>query len=176
MWWCGIIGNKSCGTKSHLISGSRGTYFRVTPADVQANEHRPVQGNLALRNRMPIGGSTMECPTCKTHNPEGAKFCFNCGTTLAIDCRNCGTRLMANARFCFNCGTPVGSPSPTTAQRAEQVSSAEHPVPGKSEPASARHSAFRHSIHCRPRSRYISCSPATVYPQRIAQQVGNGPR
>ena len=77
----------------------------------------------------------MECPTCKTHNPEGAKFCFNCGTTLAINCRNCGTRLLANARFCFNCGTPVATPSPDNAQ----TPSTEYPVPGKNEPVSSRH-------------------------------------
>ncbi len=81
----------------------------------------------------------MECPTCKTHNPEGAKFCFNCGTTLAIDCRNCGTRLLANARFCFNCGTPVAMPSPATAQTTVQTPSTEYPVPGKNEPVSGRH-------------------------------------
>ncbi|MEP6773970.1 MAG: adenylate/guanylate cyclase domain-containing protein [Chloroflexota bacterium] len=72
----------------------------------------------------------MECPTCKTHNPEGAKFCFNCGTTLAINCRNCGTRLLANARFCFNCGTPVATSSPAT---AVQTPSTEYPVPGEKE-------------------------------------------
>src|SRR6266576_3781743 len=49
----------------------------------------------------------MECPNCKTQNPEGARFCFNCGTTLQIACRNCGTGLVPGAKFCFNCGTPV---------------------------------------------------------------------
>ena len=24
----------------------------------------------------------MECPNCRTANPEGAKFCLNCGTSL----------------------------------------------------------------------------------------------
>src|SRR5436305_14094031 len=51
----------------------------------------------------------MNCPNCQTHKPEGAKFCFNCGTALAITCRNCGTQLMPKAKFCFNCGTPVAT-------------------------------------------------------------------
>src|SRR6478672_851130 len=94
-----------------------------------------------LRTHMTTGGSKMECPTCQTHNPEGAKFCFNCGTTLAIDCRNCGTRLTANARFCFNCGTPVATPSPASAQPAEQGPGSKPPSPGQNEPISTRHSA-----------------------------------
>ncbi len=51
----------------------------------------------------------MECPNCKTRNPEGARFCFNCGAPLPIACRNCGTSLVQGAKFCFNCGTPVVS-------------------------------------------------------------------
>jgi len=46
----------------------------------------------------------MNCPNCETQNPEGARFCFNCGTTLALECSNCGTNLPAEAKFCFNCG------------------------------------------------------------------------
>ena len=46
----------------------------------------------------------MKCPNCETQNPEDARFCFNCGTTLALECSNCGTTLPAKAKFCFNCG------------------------------------------------------------------------
>jgi class 3 adenylate cyclase/tetratricopeptide (TPR) repeat protein len=40
-------------------------------------------------------------------NPEGAKFCLNCGTALAAACSNCGTQLAPGAKFCHNCGRPV---------------------------------------------------------------------
>ena len=46
----------------------------------------------------------MNCPECQTENPTGARFCMNCGTSLALTCPNCGTSLPAGARFCFNCG------------------------------------------------------------------------
>jgi predicted ATPase/class 3 adenylate cyclase len=46
----------------------------------------------------------MDCPKCATQNPDGARFCFNCGSELALKCSNCGTDLPAEARFCFNCG------------------------------------------------------------------------
>lgn len=53
----------------------------------------------------------MNCPRCATENPEGAKFCFNCGQTLAVKCPECGTNLPANAKFCFNCGHQMGAPA-----------------------------------------------------------------
>lgn len=55
----------------------------------------------------------MNCPTCQTANPTGAKFCLNCGTALPAACTNCGTALPAGAKFCFNCGQPVAAPVTT---------------------------------------------------------------
>ncbi len=51
----------------------------------------------------------MKCPNCSNENPAQAKFCFNCGHSLAqARCTNCGSELPPNARFCMNCGQPVG--------------------------------------------------------------------
>ncbi len=44
------------------------------------------------------------CANCGTTNPDGAKFCLNCGTKLAQICPACGTELPADAKFCLNCG------------------------------------------------------------------------
>jgi class 3 adenylate cyclase/tetratricopeptide (TPR) repeat protein len=49
----------------------------------------------------------MNCPTCQTHNPAGARFCFHCGTALPQTCRHCGASLQPEARFCHNCGQAV---------------------------------------------------------------------
>ena len=46
----------------------------------------------------------MNCPTCQTPNPDGAKFCLNCGTAFSFACPNCQAELPAQAKFCFNCG------------------------------------------------------------------------
>ncbi len=66
----------------------------------------------------------MQCPNCQTENPEGARFCFNCGTALAQSCKNCGTNLPAGAKFCFNCGQATGTaaPSQSTSPPAPPVS------------------------------------------------------
>lgn len=58
----------------------------------------------------------MKCANCQTLNPQGARFCLNCGTAFSSTCSNCGSDLPADARFCINCGQPVGaagSPSMT---------------------------------------------------------------
>ena len=65
----------------------------------------------------------MNCPSCQTANPDGAKFCFNCGAALALTCSHCGAPLPAGAKFCSNCGTKVGD---STAARA----GLEAPPPG----------------------------------------------
>lgn len=61
-----------------------------------------------------------ECPECGSKNPEGAKFCFDCGAKLPeiIDvdacevepeekryCKSCGAELAAGKKFCSECGT-----------------------------------------------------------------------
>jgi class 3 adenylate cyclase len=53
----------------------------------------------------------MDCPRCATANPEGAKFCLNCGTALAMACPQCGAVLTPRARFCTECGARVVPPT-----------------------------------------------------------------
>ena len=56
----------------------------------------------------------MECPGCRTENPEGAKFCMNCGEKLVLTCTECGTELPAKAKFCYECGANISeTPSST---------------------------------------------------------------
>ncbi|MFN2213307.1 MAG: AAA family ATPase [Anaerolineales bacterium] len=49
----------------------------------------------------------MRCPDCQTDNPEGARFCLNCGRIMKRRCTNCQADLQAEARFCMYCGQPV---------------------------------------------------------------------
>lgn len=59
----------------------------------------------------------MNCPNCQYNNPDGARFCSNCGAPLSLTCSNCGASLQPGARFCHQCGQPVpavgASPPPT---------------------------------------------------------------
>ncbi len=51
----------------------------------------------------------MLCPACSTTNPEGAKFCLNCGARLEQPCRYCGATLAPDAKYCHSCGRPVSA-------------------------------------------------------------------
>jgi len=54
------------------------------------------------------------CSACGQGNqPEGAKFCSECGAGLTADgCATCGATLLPSAKFCSECGTPRGSAVP----------------------------------------------------------------
>ncbi|MEW5988481.1 MAG: adenylate/guanylate cyclase domain-containing protein, partial [Chloroflexota bacterium] len=63
----------------------------------------------------------MECPRCQTVNPDGAKFCLNCGTALVVACPNCRTPLPAGAKFCFNCGHKLSVTSGQLSVASDQL-------------------------------------------------------
>lgn len=46
----------------------------------------------------------MQCPSCRTENREGAKFCVNCGRGLALACPACGSSYQQGDLFCAECG------------------------------------------------------------------------
>lgn len=83
----------------------------------------------------------MRCLNCQTENPEGAKFCFNCGHPMPVACQNCGTPLKPQAKFCHNCGHPVETPLPTPAPQP-QVSAIVETQPPAATPASFATPAF----------------------------------
>jgi class 3 adenylate cyclase/tetratricopeptide (TPR) repeat protein len=49
------------------------------------------------------------CASCGSENIPGAKFCNECGTTLAYGCPNCGAVNKPGAKFCNECGTTLGT-------------------------------------------------------------------
>ena len=53
----------------------------------------------------------MLCPRCSRENPQGSKFCLDCGAPLSSACSRCGHELPPGSRFCNACGTPVEQPS-----------------------------------------------------------------
>jgi class 3 adenylate cyclase/tetratricopeptide (TPR) repeat protein len=60
----------------------------------------------------------MKCPRCQAENRAGAKFCEDCGASLATPCRACGAELTPGKKFCGECGAPTSSDKP--AERSER--------------------------------------------------------
>jgi len=54
----------------------------------------------------------MKCPKCQYENPEGAKFCRDCGTSLEKDiiCPNCGSSHPPGSKYCIDCGHDLSKP------------------------------------------------------------------
>lgn len=65
----------------------------------------------------------MQCPHCNYTNPDGAKFCDECGAKLERTCPSCGKSNPPVNKFCYECGsrladseagTPASSPGFTS--------------------------------------------------------------
>ncbi len=48
----------------------------------------------------------MKCPRCQTENPEGMKFCGECGTKIERICPSCNVSNPPQFKFCGGCGRP----------------------------------------------------------------------
>ncbi|RDK10287.1 adenylate/guanylate cyclase domain-containing protein [Cupriavidus lacunae] len=53
----------------------------------------------------------MRCTSCGSDNPDGARFCKECGARLARRCPNCGHEAGAADKFCTECGASFTSPA-----------------------------------------------------------------
>jgi hypothetical protein len=51
-----------------------------------------------------VSNDILVCPECHTENPEGARFCGNCGKVLSEACPKCGIQVMFYEKFCPQCG------------------------------------------------------------------------
>ena len=58
----------------------------------------------------------MQCLQCHADNEPHAKFCADCGASLAPSCRRCAGPLPPTARFCPECAEPTGA-RPTEGSR-----------------------------------------------------------
>ncbi len=69
----------------------------------------------------------MRCESCGSENPEGLKFCNECGTLFKARCGSCGFENQPRAKFCGDCGQPL-SPPPAVSQSVPQVASSPAPL------------------------------------------------
>ena len=52
----------------------------------------------------------MKCPKCQFDNPEGSKFCNECGNKLELVCPECGKVNPLGSKFCNECGHDLRKP------------------------------------------------------------------
>src|SRR5262245_6463093 len=72
----------------------------------------------------------MHCPSCGFENPEGLKFCHECGVPLQNRCLRCGSENPLPAKFCGECGMALKeqplAPAPRDQATKEGVSATPH--------------------------------------------------
>ena len=71
----------------------------------------------------------MQCPLCRHENPAHAKFCLECGTSLALICASCGTDLPPGSKFCLECGHRLAVPGVPSAPEPSPYASPETYTP-----------------------------------------------
>jgi predicted ATPase/class 3 adenylate cyclase len=68
----------------------------------------------------------MKCPKCQFENPEGKKFCQECGSRLSWICPNCKSANLPTGKFCGDCGYKLEQPSETPKQIPPSDSERKH--------------------------------------------------
>jgi len=60
----------------------------------------------------------MKCPHCQSENPDGVKFCGECGRSLSIEltCPQCGHNNPQSVKFCHECGHTLVEQAPVPAK------------------------------------------------------------
>ena len=49
----------------------------------------------------------MKCSRCQAANPDGKRFCGDCGASLSLVCHTCGATSPEGKRFCGECGAAL---------------------------------------------------------------------
>ena len=60
----------------------------------------------------------MKCKKCDFENPDGAKFCNECGSKIELACPKCSKVNPAGSKFCNECGNNLTNSS-TAAESSE---------------------------------------------------------
>ncbi len=81
-------------------------------ADAQAKLQATQQEQQAAAKAREDLENACRCPACDHINPEGVRFCQECGAKLGASgkahCSGCGLDNPPGTRFCGGCGTKIG--------------------------------------------------------------------
>jgi class 3 adenylate cyclase/predicted ATPase len=72
----------------------------------------------------------MICAKCKTENPEGLKFCTECGAAFGALCPACGFGNLPAAKFCGQCGAPLSAAAGLSANKSGEATVRKADAPG----------------------------------------------
>ncbi|CAN7765966.1 zinc ribbon domain-containing protein [Pseudorhodoferax sp. LjRoot39] len=77
--------------------------------------HRSGEGHHGYDNKHGRGhapspqAAGIACPSCRAANAASARFCQQCGASLApVGCAGCSAPMQPGAKFCAQCGRSSG--------------------------------------------------------------------
>lgn len=83
--------------------------IRSNMAEAEATLNEAKQAQEQAEAAKAADDAVGRCSSCGHKNPEGIKFCQECGGKLgAVFCTGCGATLAAGTRFCGECGASQG--------------------------------------------------------------------
>ena len=97
---------------SDMMEASKQNPTILTPGPL-INRGFPMEPTVNVTNVSPPGPAPVapasSCPSCKAAVQGGAKFCPNCGTSLALNpqCPGCRSPVEPAWKHCPNCGNPL---------------------------------------------------------------------
>lgn len=96
----GDTANKLRLVQSNLVSAKEALNVTKTEQDAAKAQQE------AQRKAEEEAAAALCCPSCGYSNPEGTKFCQECGAKMgASSCASCGAALQPGTRFCGECGS-----------------------------------------------------------------------
>ena len=66
----------------------------------------------------------MRCSSCGSNNPDGKRFCADCGSELNEPCPKCGSENPIGKKFCGDCGAALVVNAQPDELRPHRVASA----------------------------------------------------
>ena len=106
--------------RGEVVGAAKGRARSPPTTGLDPNNVRPRVSHGVLQPRDTVAGRVpdMTCSSCGQDNPEGMKFCGECGSALSPECSQCGFRNPPTFKFCGECGaalvgmTAKASPAP----------------------------------------------------------------
>ena len=92
--------------------GELADQLRLVQSELAENQQKLNVAKAEAEAREPAAQQAAQsrtCPQCGWENPEGTKFCQECGTQMSQPsfCPNCGQQNPSGTRFCGGCGTKL---------------------------------------------------------------------
>ena len=111
------IGKKAVGQYGLESFGDVSDRMKLIQANLAAAEQKLAEAQGAAKEKeaaekAALAGRT--CPQCGHQNPEGTKFCQECGAKVGMqnNCPACGQENPAGVKFCQECGNKLQADAP----------------------------------------------------------------